>query len=422
MVAAIPASPSFEALWAHRQTGEPKLASLWSHRQPGARHKQSPRSGISFACLLLLVLAVSQEISYGLLSTSNGRIVSFLKSVHMVNYYWPKSRLSARSLLGCTLLKFVGSSLISFALGEGLLIASPRHLLSFVCAWSLVRSDSVEATQLSRLLRHSVPLHLLLNFTAAIYKLRKLGFLVAQSSKLGSLETVLLGTAAFSAANFIMKLESLVLTHVVGIPLCSPPMRPAKAAAASAASVPDAAATAAFTAGSLPPLMTLPETAPAPARAKSTPVGRGSVDDIMTPDLDLDLLRDLGTAASSSGGRADCSLTARHAADAAPSVESSGSFKRELSERVEPPNMPKAVFQNFCLVATLVSPSPSHGPSPSRGPSPSHGPSPSRGPRPTWPQAQPGDVPDPSPGPNPSPNSNPTLTLIPRCWARAAAT
>jgi len=84
------------------------------------------------------------------------------------------------------------------------------------------------------------------------------------------------------------------------------------------------------------------------------PVGRGSVDDIMTPDLDLDLLRDLGTAASSSGGRADCSLTARHAADAAPPVESSGSFKRELSERVEPPNMPKAVFQNFCLVATLV--------------------------------------------------------------------
>lgn len=345
MVAAIPASPSFEALWAHRQTGEPKLASLWSHRQPGAKHKQSPRSGISFACLLLLVLAVSQEISYGLLSTSNGRIVSFLKSVHMVNYYWPKSRLSARSLLGCTLLKFVGSSLISFALGEGLLIASPRHLLSFVCAWSLVRSDSVEATQLSRLLRHSVPLHLLLNFTAAIYKLRKLGFLVAQSSKLGSLETVLLGTAAFSAANFIMKLESLVLTHVVGIPLCSPPMRPAKASAASAASVPDAAATAAFTAGSLPPLMTLPETAPAPAPAQpkssglplqrsvsgpaSMPVGRGSVDDIMTPDLDLDLLRDLGTAASSSGGRADCSLTARHAADAAPPVESSGSFKRD---------------------------------------------------------------------------------------------
>jgi hypothetical protein len=135
------------------------LASLWSHRQPGAKHKQSPRSGISFACLLLLVLAVSQEISYGLLSTSNGRIVSFLKSVHMVNYYWPKSRLSSRSLLGCTLLKFVGSSLISFALGEGLLIASPRHLLSFVCAWSLVRSDSVEATQLSRLLRHSVPPH-----------------------------------------------------------------------------------------------------------------------------------------------------------------------------------------------------------------------------------------------------------------------
>ena len=135
------------------------LASLWSHRQPGAKHKQSPRSGISFACLLLLVVAVSQEIRYGLLSTSNGRIVSFLKSVHMVNYYWPKARLSARSLLGCTLLKFVGSSLISFALGEGLLIASPRHLLSFVCAWSLVRSDSVEATQLSRLLRHSVRLH-----------------------------------------------------------------------------------------------------------------------------------------------------------------------------------------------------------------------------------------------------------------------
>ena len=40
--------------------------------------------------------------------------------------------------------------------------------------------------------------------------------------------------------------------------------------------------------------------------------------------------------------------------------------------------MPKAVFQNFCLVATLVSPSPSHGPRPSHDPSPNHGPRPNQ--------------------------------------------
>lgn len=215
-----------------------------------------------------------------------------------------------------------------------------------------------------------MPLHLLLNFTAAIYKLRKLGFLVAQSCKLGSLQTVLLGTAAFSAANLIMKLESLVLTHLVGIPLCSPPMRPVKAAAAS---VPGDAA-AAWTAGSLPPSMTLPQRAPPPApapassqssaappplkRSESTPVGRGSVDDIMTPDLDLDLppiSRDLPPL--DHAGAADTAASSQHAA--APPVErESGSFKRE-SGAVEPPNIPKALFQNFCLVATLVSPSPS---------------------------------------------------------------
>jgi len=301
----------------------PVLASLWSHRQPGAKHKRSPRSGISFVCLILLVVAVSHEISYGLLATSNGRIVSFLKSVHMVNYYWPKSRLSSRSLLGCTLLKFVGSSLISYALGEGLLIASPRHLLFFVCAFSLVRSDSVEATQLSRLLRHSVPLHLLLNFTAAIYKLRKLGFLVAAAPPvIGSLGTVVLGTAAFSAANLIMKLESLVLS-VVGIPLGSPPLRPAKAAA----SVPVSAAGI----GPLPPLITLPEAAPVLAAEHTGGHAAAST----------------STTSSTSTSTSSSSHLARAPASASPE-------DRRESGSVEPPNIPKAMFQNFCLVATLV--------------------------------------------------------------------
>ena len=308
----------------------PVLAALWSHRQPGAKHKRCPNVQVSFVCLILLVIAVSHEISYGLLATSNGRIVSFLKSVHMVNYYWPKSRLSARSLVGCTLLKFVGSSLISFALGEGLLIASPRHLLSFVCAFSLVRSDSVEATQLSRLLRHSVPLHLLLNMATATYKLRKLGFLVAAAPPvIGSLGTVLLGTAAFSAANFIMKLESLVLS-VAGVPLLSPPLRPAKAAvpvpaaaaAAAAAATGDAAA-----AGSLPPLITLPAAAAVPP---TEPAGGSG-------DLAASMPARTGT-----GGL----LPRVHAA--APLEE-----RRETGP-VEPPNMPKAVLQNFCLIASLV--------------------------------------------------------------------
>ena len=291
----------------------PALASLWSHRQPGAKHKRCPATGITILCLILLVTAVSHEISYGLLATSNGKLVSFLKSVHMVNYYWPKSRLTTRSLVGCTVLKFVGSSIISFALGEGLLIASPRHLLSFVWAFSFVRSDSVEATQLARHMRHSTQFHLLLNFMAAVYKIRKLGFLIeAGPPVLGSVGTVLLGTVAFSAANFIMKLESLVL-NVTGNPLGSPPLRPATAASPSvpAEAADPASIDSAAGAGSLPPLMALPDAAPAPP----------------------------GEAAAATAARA------RPRPAAAPPTE---------SEPVEPPNMPKAIARNFCLVATLM--------------------------------------------------------------------
>jgi hypothetical protein len=254
-----------------------------------------------------------------------------------------------------------------------------------------------------------VPLHLLLNFTAAIYKLRKLGFLVAQCGKLGSVHTVLLGTAAFSAANLIMKLESLVLTHVVGIPLCSPQMRPAKAAASvlaaasvpaaasvlAAASVPgDAAAAAACSAGSLPPLMALPEKAEAPAPTTSqssasaappplqravsnpnpgpkrpvpTPAGSVSVDDIMTPELDLGLDLDLDLdlaqisqisrgepqisrgelpasspidpAGAAAAGAAAAGAAASSQHTVAPPVErDAGSFKRESGKPCPHPN------------------------------------------------------------------------------------
>lgn len=306
MVATPPSSPALAG-----------LASLWSHRQPGAKHKRCPATGITLLCLILLVTAVSHEISYGLLATSNGKLVSFLKSVHMVNYCWPKSRLTSRSLVGCTLLKFIGSSIISFALGEGLLIASPRHLLSFVCAFSFVRSDSVEATQLARHMRHSTQFHLLLNFTAAVYKLRKLGFLIAAAPPvLGSVGTVLLGTVAFSAANFIMKLESLVL-NVTGNPLGSPPLRPASSSppvgsrtSARAGAGPAASGweqdQRAAGAGSLPPLIALPDAAPTPS--------------------------------------AEPAARPRTRPAAAPTE----------SEPVEPPNMSKVVVRNFCLVATLV--------------------------------------------------------------------
>ena len=46
-------------------------------------------------------------------------------------------------------------------------------------AFSFVRSDSVEAAQLARHMRHSVMFNLLLNGIAALYKLRKLGKLSA---------------------------------------------------------------------------------------------------------------------------------------------------------------------------------------------------------------------------------------------------
>ena len=144
-------------------------ASLWSH-QAGSRHQTMPSAVLNGVCLILLVAVLHIEVSSveGLLGSSNGRVVSFLKSLHMTNYYYVRSRYTSRSVVGCMVLKFIGSTIISVALGEGLLIASPRHLLSFLWAFSLVRSDSVEATQLSRHMRHSLAFNVLLNLIAAL--------------------------------------------------------------------------------------------------------------------------------------------------------------------------------------------------------------------------------------------------------------
>ena len=184
----------------------------WSHQQPNSKHKSVPNALVNGACLVLLVVVLHIEVSYDLLGSSNGRVVSFLKSLHMTNYYWPRSRYTSRSMLGCMVLKFAGSSIISVALGEGLLIASPRHILSFLWAFSLVRSDSVEAIQVARHMRHSLAFNVLLNLVAGLYKFRKLVFLAGASPALGVSCTVLVGTFAFTASTILMALEAAVLS------------------------------------------------------------------------------------------------------------------------------------------------------------------------------------------------------------------
>ena len=68
----------------------PILASLWSHRSQGAK-QAGPGAFFNALALVLLVAALSYEVNSveGLFGSSNGRLVSFLKSVHMTNYCAP---------------------------------------------------------------------------------------------------------------------------------------------------------------------------------------------------------------------------------------------------------------------------------------------------------------------------------------------
>ena len=182
--------------------------------------RKSPKSQAATAASLgfpVLFLALVSELfydGYALFGGSNGRLISFLKSVHSANYYYPKSRHLARSLIGSLILKFAGSTVLSLAISElPIWLTSPRHVTSFVLAWCLVRSSSTESAVLAdAVARRPLLAAGVLNGAAALYKLRKLVFLVEATTARFSLPLALaLGVLVFSTSNLVLAAEHMLL-------------------------------------------------------------------------------------------------------------------------------------------------------------------------------------------------------------------
>lgn len=190
-------------------------AALWSGLQPARESKSTMLSTgvlglIMASCMLLEVLTEGR--GGGLLSSHNGQLMKFFKSLHAINHYWYRARYISRSVVGCMLLKFIGSSLVSLALGkQPSWIDHPSYIISFLLAFCLVRSDSLEAHELSGHMRYVAPATVALNLLAALYKMRSLSHLVDQSDVLGVLGTLVFGTIAFSACNMLMVAEARLL-------------------------------------------------------------------------------------------------------------------------------------------------------------------------------------------------------------------
>ena len=109
----------------------------------------------------------------------------------------------------------MGSSLVSLALGHTpSFITNPEYVLTFLVAFCLVRSDSIEARELSGHMRYAAPLPIALNLAAALYKMRSLSHVVeAMPPLLGPACTLLYGTLAFSACNALMWVEARLLAR-----------------------------------------------------------------------------------------------------------------------------------------------------------------------------------------------------------------
>jgi hypothetical protein len=175
----------------------------------------------SFLVVSSVSLALLHEISHDhrVFGDSNGRLVSFLKSVHSTNYYFFRSRYVSRSLIGGLVLKYFGSTVLSLVLGEApIWSTSPRHVISFMLAFALVRSDTIEAKELSRHMRHHAAGSFVLNFVAALSKLRKVVWVAehTNASALGVFLTILLGGVTFSMGNMIMTLENATVDFFGG--------------------------------------------------------------------------------------------------------------------------------------------------------------------------------------------------------------
>jgi len=198
----------------------PRLCALWSHPAlPGARTTPVISTWLLGACLAAcLCLEMATE---GLLSSHNGLLMKFAKSLHSINHYWFRTRFISRSVFGCFVLKFIGSSLVSTCLFDRSpsWYDNPHQIICFLLAFCLVRSDSFEARELSGHMRYAAPATVALNFVAALYKMRSLSHLVDEQHVLGGPRTLVIGTLAFSACNALMLIEAVYLR-------CSPPRLP----------------------------------------------------------------------------------------------------------------------------------------------------------------------------------------------------
>jgi hypothetical protein len=226
----------------------PVHAALWSHPHVGRKTRPPPMAssliGCSIGFCLLLLEMATEEHGEGILSSHNGMLMKFFKSLHAINHCeWPHActalllscackqllkgcangalaadyfatRYVSRSLIGCFILKFVGSSLVSLSLGRvPSWTDNPSHCISFLIAFSLVRSDSLEARELSGHMRYAAPASVALNLIAALYKMRALSHLINEASFLGHIPTLLVGTLAFSTCKLLMAVEFWVLEY-----------------------------------------------------------------------------------------------------------------------------------------------------------------------------------------------------------------
>lgn len=195
----------------------PVHAALWSH--PQAFGKSTPASPVTTSVIgFILALALSMEMATdgdGILSSHNGVLMKFFKSLHAINHYWYRTVFISKSVLGCLVLKFIGSSLVSLSHGKApSWIDHPSYIISFLIAFCLVRSDSIEARELSGHMRYAAPATVALNLAAALYKMRSLSHLAEESDILGPLGTLVYGTLAFSACNALMVLEHILLPRL----------------------------------------------------------------------------------------------------------------------------------------------------------------------------------------------------------------
>lgn len=155
--------------------------------------------------------------------------VNCLASAHRPLLFadWYRATYISQSVLGCLVLKFIGSSLVSIALGDTpSIITNPEYIISFLVAFCLVRSDSIEARELASHMRYSAPLPVALNLAAALYKMRALSHFAERADVHGPGVTLVFGTLAFSACNALMVAEAWLLQRPRGTTSGRPPAQP----------------------------------------------------------------------------------------------------------------------------------------------------------------------------------------------------